>query len=94
MRQFLFEAMMLTFLGGVLGVLLAVGISQLLMLLIPEYAGVDSYLGGCHWSDCVDRRWIDLRCLARAQSLKTRSDRVSALRIITDSHEIYADLEC
>ena len=36
MRQFLFEAMMLTFLGGVLGVLLAVGISRLLMLLIPS----------------------------------------------------------
>ena len=35
-RQFLFEAMMLTFLGGVLGVLLAFGISQLLMLLIPS----------------------------------------------------------
>jgi putative ABC transport system permease protein len=35
-RQFLFEAMMLTFLGGVLGVLLSVGISQLLMLLIPS----------------------------------------------------------
>lgn len=35
-RQFLFEAMMLTFLGGVLGVLLAVGISQLLMFLIPS----------------------------------------------------------
>ena len=34
-RQFLFEAMMLTFLGGVLGVILSVGISQLLMLLIP-----------------------------------------------------------
>ena len=33
--QFLFEAMMLTFLGGVLGVLLAVGLSQILMLLIP-----------------------------------------------------------
>jgi putative ABC transport system permease protein len=35
-RQFLFEAMMLTFLGGVLGVLIAVGISQLLMFLIPS----------------------------------------------------------
>jgi putative ABC transport system permease protein len=35
-RQFLFEAMMLTFLGGVLGVLLAVGISRLLLLLIPS----------------------------------------------------------
>jgi putative ABC transport system permease protein len=34
-RQFLYEAMTLTFLGGVLGVLLAVGISQLIMLLIP-----------------------------------------------------------
>ena len=35
-RQFLFEAMTLTFLGGVLGVVLAVGISQIIMLLIPE----------------------------------------------------------
>jgi len=35
-RQFLFEAMMLTFLGGVLGVLLAVGISRLLLILIPS----------------------------------------------------------
>jgi putative ABC transport system permease protein len=35
-RQFLFEAMMLTFLGGVLGVILAVGISRLIMLLVPN----------------------------------------------------------
>ncbi|HEX5965863.1 MAG TPA: ABC transporter permease [Pyrinomonadaceae bacterium] len=35
-RQFLFEAMMLTFLGGVLGVLLATGLSKLIMLLIPS----------------------------------------------------------
>jgi len=35
-RQFLFEAMTLTFLGGILGVVLAVGISQLIMLLIPS----------------------------------------------------------
>jgi putative ABC transport system permease protein len=35
-RQFLFEAMMLTFLGGVLGVVLSVGIAQLLMFLIPS----------------------------------------------------------
>ena len=35
-RQFLFEAMMLTFLGGLLGVLLAVGISKLLILLLPD----------------------------------------------------------
>ncbi len=35
-RQFLFEAMMLTVLGGVLGVVLAAGIAQLLMLLIPS----------------------------------------------------------
>jgi len=34
-NQFLFEAMMLTFLGGVLGVLLAVSISKLIMLLVP-----------------------------------------------------------
>jgi putative ABC transport system permease protein len=34
-RQFLFEAMTLTFLGGILGVVLAVGISRIIMLLIP-----------------------------------------------------------
>jgi putative ABC transport system permease protein len=34
--QFLFEAMTLTFFGGLLGVVLAVGISQLIMLLIPS----------------------------------------------------------
>ena len=33
-RQFLFEAMMLTFLGGVLGVLLAVAVSRILMFFI------------------------------------------------------------
>ena len=35
-RQFLFEAMMLTFLGGLLGVILAAGVSKLLMFLIPS----------------------------------------------------------
>ena len=35
-RQFLFEAMTLTFFGGVLGVIFAVGISKLIMLLIPS----------------------------------------------------------
>jgi len=35
-RQFLFEAMTLTFLGGILGVLLAVGISKIIMLLVPS----------------------------------------------------------
>ena len=34
-RQFLFEAMTLTFLGGILGVVIAVGASKLIMLLIP-----------------------------------------------------------
>ena len=34
--QFLLEAMTLTFLGGVAGVLIALGISNLLMLLIPS----------------------------------------------------------
>lgn len=34
-RQFLFEAMALTFLGGALGVLIAIGVSQLIMLLVP-----------------------------------------------------------
>lgn len=35
-RQFLFEAMTLTFLGGILGVVLAAGISRIIMLLVPE----------------------------------------------------------
>jgi len=35
-NQFLFEAMTLTLLGGVIGVLAAVGISKLIMLLIPS----------------------------------------------------------
>jgi len=33
--QFLFEAMTLTFLGGLLGVLLAIGISRIIVLLLP-----------------------------------------------------------
>jgi putative ABC transport system permease protein len=35
-NQFLFEAMTLTFLGGVLGVLLAVGVSQIIILIFPS----------------------------------------------------------
>ena len=35
-RQFLFEAMTLTFLGGILGVVLAIGISRIVMLLVPS----------------------------------------------------------
>jgi len=35
-NQFLFEAMTLTFLGGMLGVLLAIGTSKLVMLLVPS----------------------------------------------------------
>jgi putative ABC transport system permease protein len=34
-RQFLFEAMTLTFLGGILGVVIAIGASKLIMLLVP-----------------------------------------------------------
>lgn len=35
-NQFLFEAMTLTFIGGVLGVVLAVSLSKLIMLLVPS----------------------------------------------------------
>lgn len=38
--QFLVEAMTLTFLGGVLGVVLAVGLGQLISLLVPSLPGV------------------------------------------------------
>ena len=34
--QFLFEAMTLTFLGGLLGVLLAIGVSQIVILIFPK----------------------------------------------------------
>lgn len=34
--QFLFEAMTLTFLGGVLGVLLAIGVSRIIVMLLPS----------------------------------------------------------
>ena len=80
-RQFLFEAMMLTFLGGALGVLLAVGISTATHCYISKYARDNSDVGRCLRSDCVDRGWIDLWSLACAQSLTTRSDRVSAIRV-------------
>ena len=35
-RQFLLEAMILTFFGGILGVIVAVGVSKLIMLLVPS----------------------------------------------------------
>jgi len=35
-RQFLFEAMTLTFLGGILGVVLAIGTSRIVMFLVPS----------------------------------------------------------
>jgi len=35
-KQFLYEAMTLTFIGGVLGVVLAVGISKLIVVLFPS----------------------------------------------------------
>ena len=35
-NQFLFEAMTLTFLGGVIGVVVSVAISRLVMLLVPS----------------------------------------------------------
>jgi putative ABC transport system permease protein len=35
-RQFLFEAMTLTLFGGIVGVLLAIGASQILLLLLPD----------------------------------------------------------
>ncbi len=41
--QFLLEAMTLTFFGGLLGVIVAIGISQLVMLLVPSLPAVIEY---------------------------------------------------
>jgi putative ABC transport system permease protein len=41
--QFLYEAMLLTFLGGALGVLLAVGVGQILMVLLPSLPATIPY---------------------------------------------------
>ena len=41
--QFLLEAMTLTFFGGLLGVVVAIGISQLIMLLVPSLPAVIEY---------------------------------------------------
>ena len=35
-RQFLFEAMTLTFMGGLLGVVLSMGVSRLIMFFVPS----------------------------------------------------------
>ena len=73
-NQFLFEAMTLTFLGGMIGVLSAVGISKLIMLLIPSLpASVPT------WAVVIGIvgeyfRGTRLRRLARAQSRPPRSD--------------------
>lgn len=41
--QFLLEAMTLTFFGGVLGVIIAIGISQLIMFIVPSLPAVVEY---------------------------------------------------
>ncbi|NNF00239.1 MAG: FtsX-like permease family protein [Pyrinomonadaceae bacterium] len=41
--QFLMEAMTLTFFGGLLGVIVAIGISQLVMLLVPSLPAIIEY---------------------------------------------------
>jgi putative ABC transport system permease protein len=81
-RQFLFEAMTLTFFGGMLGVVAAIGISRLLMFLIPSMPASVPTWGGSHRAYCLSWRWVSVRCLASAQSITTRSHRVPALRII------------
>ncbi len=80
-RQFLFEAMTLTFLGGILGVVLAVGISRIIMLLVPALPASIPSLGRHFRAHRLSRRRPAFRRLARAQSLPPRSHRVSALRV-------------
>ncbi len=65
-NQFLFEAMTLTFLGGMLGVVLAIGISKLVM--------VCSDVGGDNRRHRERCRGLNLWRLARAQSRASGSD--------------------
>jgi putative ABC transport system permease protein len=48
----------------------------------PQPAGINSHVGRHRWCDRQRRRRLDLRRVARAQSLSARSDRVSAVRVI------------
>jgi len=73
--------MTLTFLGGVIGVLAAIGISKLIGFLIPTLPASNFQPGpliaGLTVSVAIG---LILWRLARAQSRATGSDRVSALR--------------
>ncbi len=72
--QFLLEAMTLTFFGGILGVTLAVGISNLIMLLVPSLPGFDSAVGSDFGFDGFGRRRLDFRRSSGAKGLKIRPD--------------------
>ncbi len=80
-RQFLFEAMTLTFLGGVLGVIVAVVITSIIMFFLPAAARHNPRLGrsGRTWRFYGD--WAGLRGMAGQEGRESRSDRVPAVRV-------------
>ena len=72
--QFLLEAMTLTFFGGLLGIVIAVGIAQFDNAARAVAAGFDSAVGDNFRLDRFRRRRFDLRRASGAKSGKTRSD--------------------
>ena len=71
-RQFCLN-LMLTLLGGILGVVLAVGISRLLMFLIPSIPATIPTGRLCQFNR-LHRSGSDLWSLARTKSLASGSD--------------------
>mgnify|MGYP003694758867 CR=1 FL=1 len=84
-RQFLFEAMMLTFLGGVLGVVLSVRNQSVVNALDSKYAGGDTNVGSRFRSFSFHRSRSHLWSVARQKSLTTRSHRVFEIRVTTSN---------
>ncbi len=72
--QFLYEAMTLTLFGGIIGVVLSVGVSQLIMLLRAQPAGLRAFVGGHYGPRRLCQHWSGLRRLAGAQGVAARSD--------------------
>ena len=77
--QFLLEAMTLTFFGGIIGVVIAVGISNLIMLLIPSIPAQVPLWAVIAGLGNINRRWPYFWGFAGKKGLPPRSDRMSPL---------------